>query len=89
MENFLDHWGLSLAVFLPLVGAAVMMVVPRAQEELHKWIALRKELRLPLPQLADPRTLKALKELQRTMALPEVQIIESSDGREGKLVKVG
>jgi NADH-quinone oxidoreductase subunit M len=40
MENFLDHWGLSLAVFLPLVGAAVMMIIPRAQEELHKWIAL-------------------------------------------------
>jgi NADH-quinone oxidoreductase subunit M len=40
MENFLDHWGLSLAVFVPLVGAAVMMVIPRAQEALHKWIAL-------------------------------------------------
>ncbi len=40
MENFLDHWGLSLAIFIPLVGAAVMMIIPRAQEELHKWIAL-------------------------------------------------
>ena len=40
MENFLDHWGLALAVFIPLVGAALMMFIPRAQEELHKWIAL-------------------------------------------------
>jgi NADH-quinone oxidoreductase subunit M len=44
MENFLDHWGLSLAVFLPLVGAAVMMVIPRAQEQLHKWVALLTSL---------------------------------------------
>src|SRR6476620_3262762 len=40
MENFLDHWGLTLAVFIPLVGAALMMVIPRAREDLHKWTAL-------------------------------------------------
>src|SRR5687768_8651989 len=39
MDDFND-WALSLGVFLPLVGAALMMVVPRAQEELHKLIAL-------------------------------------------------
>src|SRR5262245_60629531 len=44
MENFLDHWGLSLAVFIPLVGAALMMVIPRAREDLHKWIALLTSL---------------------------------------------
>jgi NADH-quinone oxidoreductase subunit M len=40
MEDFLDSWGLSLAVFLPLVGAAVMMLVPKAMEEVHKQLAL-------------------------------------------------
>jgi NADH-quinone oxidoreductase subunit M len=40
MENFLNHWGLTLAVFIPLIGAALMMVIPRAREDLHKWIAL-------------------------------------------------
>ncbi|MGH9505217.1 MAG: hypothetical protein ACRD20_20380 [Terriglobales bacterium] len=57
--------------------------------QLHKWIALRKQVGLPLPQLAEPRLLKAVKELQRTMSLPaNTQTIES-DGGEGKgLVKV-
>jgi len=40
MNDFLNDWGLSLAVFLPLVGAAVMAVVPKANESLHKVIAL-------------------------------------------------
>ncbi|MBL8777823.1 MAG: NADH-quinone oxidoreductase subunit M [Acidimicrobiales bacterium] len=40
MTDFLDSWGLSLAIFLPLVGAALMLLVPRAQEETHKLIAL-------------------------------------------------
>ncbi|MEA3018575.1 MAG: NADH-quinone oxidoreductase subunit, partial [Actinomycetota bacterium] len=39
MHGFHD-WALSLGIFLPLAGAAVMMVVPRANEELHKVIAL-------------------------------------------------
>ena len=40
MEDFLNDWGLSVAVFLPLVGAAVMVLIPRAEEQLHKTIAL-------------------------------------------------
>ena len=40
MEDFLNDWGLSVAVFLPLVGAAVMALIPRAEEQLHKTIAL-------------------------------------------------
>jgi NADH-quinone oxidoreductase subunit M len=40
MQELLDGWGLTLAVFLPLVGAAVMLVVPRALEDVHKVIAL-------------------------------------------------
>jgi NADH-quinone oxidoreductase subunit M len=40
MEDFLNSWGLSLAIFVPLVGAAVMMFVPKAREALHKSIAL-------------------------------------------------
>ena len=40
MSNFVTHWGLSAAVFLPLVGAAVMMLIPRAAETAHKMVAL-------------------------------------------------
>jgi NADH-quinone oxidoreductase subunit M len=42
MDNneFLTDWGLSLIVFLPLVGALVMMLIPKAEEQLHKVIAL-------------------------------------------------
>jgi NADH-quinone oxidoreductase subunit M len=38
--DWFEHWALSAGVFLPLVGAAVMMLIPRAEEELHKAIAL-------------------------------------------------
>ncbi|MFA5566023.1 MAG: NADH-quinone oxidoreductase subunit M [Acidimicrobiia bacterium] len=40
MEDFLNDWGLSLAIFLPLVGAAIMAVIPRAEEQLQKAVAL-------------------------------------------------
>src|SRR4051794_28388343 len=36
----MKDWALTLGVFIPLVGAALMMVTPRAQEEAHKAIAL-------------------------------------------------
>ena len=58
--------------------------------QLHKWVALRKDMRLPLPQLADPKIARALKDFQRTMSLPTLQTIDSDDGA-GKtaLVKAG
>ena len=40
MKDLLNGWGVSAAVFLPLVGAAVMMIIPRAEEELLKLVAL-------------------------------------------------
>ena len=42
MDNneFLADWGLSLIVFLPVVGALVMLLIPKAEEQLHKVIAL-------------------------------------------------
>jgi len=39
MHGF-DDWALTLAVFTPLVGAVVMLLIPRAEEELHKLVAL-------------------------------------------------
>ena len=33
-------WALSLAVFLPAVGAVIVMLIPRADEELIKWVTL-------------------------------------------------
>ena len=40
MSDLLNDWGLTIMVFLPLVGAAVMMLVPKQEEETHKSIAL-------------------------------------------------
>ncbi len=39
-DNFLHEWGLALMVFLPLAGAAVMLFIPKAEEQLHKIVAL-------------------------------------------------
>jgi NADH-quinone oxidoreductase subunit M len=39
-NELLEDWGLSLMVFLPVAGALLMMLVPRAEEDLHKVIAL-------------------------------------------------
>ncbi|MGE3622061.1 MAG: NuoM family protein [Acidimicrobiia bacterium] len=41
MDNdFLNEWGLALMVFLPLAGAAVMLLIPKVDEQLHKLVAL-------------------------------------------------
>jgi len=40
MNWFESGWGLSLIVFLPLVGAALVLLIPRAQELAAKWVAL-------------------------------------------------
>ncbi len=42
MDNnqFLTDWGLTLMVFLPLAGALVMLLIPKSEETLHKWLAL-------------------------------------------------
>jgi len=40
MDWFENGWGLSLIVFLPVVGAAVTLAIPKAKESLIKWTAL-------------------------------------------------
>ena len=40
MESFLNDWGLSIPTFLPVIGAVVMMLIPKDREQLHKLIAL-------------------------------------------------
>jgi NADH-quinone oxidoreductase subunit M len=42
--NWFDDWALTLAVFLPLVGVAIIGIIPRANEELHKLVALATAL---------------------------------------------
>jgi NADH-quinone oxidoreductase subunit M len=42
--EFLQEWGLTLAIFLPLVGVAVMMAFPKSDEATHKVIALGTSL---------------------------------------------
>jgi NADH-quinone oxidoreductase subunit M len=39
-NEFLTDWGLTLMVFLPAAGALVMLLIPKAEEQTHKWIAL-------------------------------------------------
>ncbi len=41
MESFMNDWGISLAMFLPMAVALVMMLIPKDEEELHKLLALR------------------------------------------------
>jgi NADH-quinone oxidoreductase subunit M len=43
-NDFLTDWGLSLMVFLPLAGALVMMLIPKAEEQLLKVVALGASL---------------------------------------------
>ena len=38
--DWFDSWALSLAVFIPAVGALVVMAIPRANEDAHKLAAL-------------------------------------------------
>ena len=40
MDWFENGWGLSLIVFLPVIGAAVVMAIPKAKESAIKWTAL-------------------------------------------------
>ena len=40
MEDFIQDWGLTAAIFLPLVGAGIMMLIPREEESAHKFVAL-------------------------------------------------
>ncbi len=40
MTEFLNDWGITAMVFLPLVGAVIMMLIPGSDEETHKVIAL-------------------------------------------------
>ena len=44
MKDFLNNWGISLMVFLPLVGVLAMLVVPKARESYHKLVALGASL---------------------------------------------
>jgi hypothetical protein len=50
--DWFDDWALTLAVFIPLVGMALVMVVPRAQETAVKAVA-----RQSLPVVHDNRSL--------------------------------
>ncbi|MBM3663007.1 MAG: NADH-quinone oxidoreductase subunit M [Actinobacteria bacterium] len=40
MKEFLNDWGLILITFVPLVGALVMLLVPKESEDTHKLLAL-------------------------------------------------
>ncbi len=40
MSSFENGWALTLIVFLPAVGAAAVLAIPKAQEEAQKWTAL-------------------------------------------------
>jgi len=44
MEWFDGGWGLGLTIFLPLIGAVIVLAIPRAQEAALKWVALLSAL---------------------------------------------
>jgi NADH-quinone oxidoreductase subunit M len=39
-NEFLTDWGLTLMVFLPAAGALVMLLIPKAEEQAHRWVSL-------------------------------------------------
>ncbi len=40
MKDFLNSWGLTLGVFLPLVGMVIVLLLPKAEEAAQKVVAL-------------------------------------------------
>ena len=40
MQAFLDDWGLALVTFIPLIGALVMMAIPKSDEGTLKSVSL-------------------------------------------------
>ncbi|MEJ7844702.1 MAG: NADH-quinone oxidoreductase subunit M [Acidimicrobiales bacterium] len=40
MDTFLEEWGPTVAVFAPMLGAAIMLCIPKEAEELHKLVSL-------------------------------------------------
>jgi len=38
--DWFDSWALSLAAFIPIVGVAIVLAIPRAREELIKQVTL-------------------------------------------------
>ena len=38
--NWFDSWALTLTVLIPAVGAVVVMLIPKVEEQLIKWVAL-------------------------------------------------
>ena len=38
--DWFDNWALTLAVFIPIVGMAIVLLIPRAEESLIKVVAL-------------------------------------------------
>jgi len=43
-NEFLTDWGITFMVFLPLAGALVMLLIPKANESAHKVVALGASL---------------------------------------------
>jgi NADH-quinone oxidoreductase subunit M len=44
MTDFVNDWGLTTLTFLPLVGAVLLLVIPRSEESLIKTVALATTL---------------------------------------------
>ena len=40
MHTWFDSWALTLVVFIPAIGAAIVMLIPREQEEAIKEVTL-------------------------------------------------
>jgi NADH-quinone oxidoreductase subunit M len=42
--NWFDDWGITLTVFIPIVGALIVLLIPKAEEETIKGVALLTSL---------------------------------------------
>jgi NADH-quinone oxidoreductase subunit M len=40
MATFIQNWGLTLAIFTPLAGAVILLMLPKEEETAHKVVAL-------------------------------------------------
>ena len=53
--DWFDNWALTLAVFIPLVGMVIVLLIPKAEENLIKVVALLATLLTARGRHRDPR----------------------------------
>jgi NADH-quinone oxidoreductase subunit M len=79
-NSIVNDWGLTLMVFTPLVGALIMMVIPRGNEDAQKVVALIASLAAAgfgIWVLASYDFADSARELQMTVDEPWIDVIKA------------